>query len=197
MEVHYVIDIETLATSAAAHVLSVAAVCFTVIDGKQGDLHGFEVRVSPEGQERREIDFDTVAWWANREGVARANAFDGPSVSVKTMFKRLADFVDEHMFGGAVPYVWAKSPAFDLSILSHLEASLGNAGFELLAPHESGDVGSVRFPFRAWRDVRTAAMVLAEQPQRTQPEHVAFFDAYYEALVVREFLAMRDKCDED
>ena len=66
------IDLETLATSPNATILSIAGVRFNYNKEYRNitspyDMDYFYCRVDPESQPTRDIDDETVAWWAQQE----------------------------------------------------------------------------------------------------------------------------------
>lgn len=117
---HIMIDIETLDTVETAVILSIAAVRFDIVTGEVEDDLAFYQRIDIQGQldVGRTISVDTLTWWMRQSDEARNEAFGHERSSLamalndlKGMFMS-SNKVDEH-------YVWANSPAFDLTILKH------------------------------------------------------------------------------
>lgn len=125
------IDIETLARSERAVVISLGAVAFDAEvpapDGTEG-LPMFYTAIQFEDQKDREINAETVRWWMNQNADAQHAAFtteastnfhDGQMGTARALFG-LREFIQFQ--AGADRKVWAKSPSFDLNILENLYA---------------------------------------------------------------------------
>jgi hypothetical protein len=125
------IDIETLATSPRAVVLSIGALAFDAESPAPDGTHGlpmFYTALQFEDQKGRDIDPATVRWWMNQKADAQHAAF---TTEASTDFHEgymgtvdalagLADFV--RFNAGSAGKVWAKSPSFDCNILGTLYA---------------------------------------------------------------------------
>lgn len=116
--VHVMVDLETLATTIDAHVLTLGACVFDPLTGKLGE--SFYARLSPDGQRRR-IDYSTVLWWMEQSPEARAEVFapDGRHLPSRVY----ADFTDWICAVGA-SRLWAQDPDFDIAIVKDLARDL-------------------------------------------------------------------------
>ena len=186
-EIHHVVDIETLATTEDALVLSIGLAVVAVDGADIGTIFSAEWRIGDDSvQQGRRIEYDTVKWWATQcEHAARAQTFGRSQTSVISAFRGLLDAVEpaENYF------IWGNAPDFDMRILRHLEKSFGGVGY-LASSGRSLDDDAV-FPYWTWRDVRTARMAMPDKLPRYGIEHTAIADAEYEAECVVEFLKRR------
>jgi hypothetical protein len=110
------LDLETLATSPDAVVLSIGATAFSVQDGIAPVQ--FYAVISLTEQDERRIDPDTVNWWMNqcRANPDAGDVFEGPRESVVSALERLNVYINTFGGGG----VWANGPDFDCVILRTL-----------------------------------------------------------------------------
>lgn len=157
------VDIETLATTPDAAIVSIGAVAFDE-NGLGETLH---ISVSPESCRKhgRRVDKETVRWWERQPDEASHILHGGRTLPAA--LAELAGFVD------GVGELWANSPAFDAVIL---ESAFRACDAE--APWE----------YYQWRDVRTLRKCLPTWPDeltRGGVEHDALDDARYQARCVR------------
>ena len=86
------IDLETLATSPNALVLTIAGIRFNYLENYSRidspyELDYFYCRVDTESQPTREINDDTVAWWAKQEELIQGRfAKDRPTYAQMIKF---------------------------------------------------------------------------------------------------------------
>ena len=111
------VDLETLATSPNATILTIAGVRFNFNREYRNienpyDMDYFYCRVDPESQPTRDIDDDTVAWWAKQEEDIKIEAFS-PEDRLSLEDAMLAF---NHWAAGADRY-WANGATFDFPIL--------------------------------------------------------------------------------
>jgi hypothetical protein len=119
------IDLETLATSPDATVLTIGAIRFNkdkdynhVTDPFSMDY--FYCRVDTESQPNREINDDTLAWWAQQTPEVRDEAF------CETDRLSLSDAMTAFNFWARTgERYWANGAAFDFPILESCNRSLG------------------------------------------------------------------------
>ncbi len=116
---HVMIDIETLAQTPDAHILSVAARAFNPRRGTV-DREGFSLCVGEAGQEGRNISRGTVGWWLRQSEEARKEAFKG-MLSLPEVLGKLSEYMGRFQLQG----VWACGPSFDLVILAHAYREAG------------------------------------------------------------------------
>jgi 3' exoribonuclease, RNase T-like len=119
------IDIETLATSPDSVILTIAGIKFDVTKTYDNvsdpfSLDYFYCRVDTESQEKRFIDENTLAWWAQQAEDVRAEAFDPtdrlPVADAMTAFNYWAQNTERY---------WANGAAFDFPILETMNKQLG------------------------------------------------------------------------
>lgn len=108
------IDIETLATSANAYVLSIGAVAFNK-DTHEIDA-GVHFALAPNEQ-RRAVSFSTVKWWLAQGKAAQEAAFAG-STPTTLALRQLGAYIGQNCTSKC--RVWANGPQFDLVILRSL-----------------------------------------------------------------------------
>jgi hypothetical protein len=162
------IDLETLATSVDAVILTLGAVKFdSYSDTDPWDPVYLKLEIDPQLELGRVVSDDTLAWWGKQTAEAQAEAFDEQNrislADAVAEIRRAVAHCDE---------VWAQGPQFDISMLELLFRSLGEP-----VPWSYGQV----------RDSRT---LLGASPDcRIFPEqaHNSLADAYCQALSVRAF----------
>jgi len=163
------IDIETLATSDKALVLSIGAVAFGAYEG--GIDEGIHIALDPKGQPMREINADTVRWWMAQDPATRARAFTG-TVGPAEALGMLAGYIRGKAKGALV---WANGPQFDLVILRSLARDCD---------------GMITWHYRDERDFRTLASVArgfdAVPPAKNTTKHDALADAMWQAEAVQK-----------
>lgn len=163
---HYCIDLETLATTPDAHVLSIGVAWWAEGAAEVGGSFGCQVS---DYQPDRRIDPSTVRWWLQQSDEARAR-FSGDNGTalhrvVGRLKKRLAD----------AKGVWTNDPSFDAAVLFHAARQWG-----IEAP----------WPYWLNRCVRTAKAALpAEEVRRIYADrkgaaHSAESDAVTQAQLV-------------
>jgi len=162
------IDIETLATSERAVVLSIGACQFSLAEARIVESNCFYVTLGAESQKNREIDPSTVIWWMRQDSRAREEWID----SKKPLANGLAE-LSGWLQLNKVSAVWANSPTFDLTILRHAYVSMGFP---------------VPWHFRDERDVRTlvqmgklAGVKKVSDAERRGVAHNALDDAKHQA----------------
>lgn len=168
------IDIESLAVSPDATVLTIGAIKFY----RRGELQSmdkyekFYVRVDPASCESigSYTDPDTVKWWNSQSESARYEALEHPDrVPIQTALTKLSEWI------GNSKVIWANSPSFDCVIL---ESAYRKCGREP--------------PWRFWliRDCRTifdlAGIRKCDLPDGE--EHHALHDCYRQIVGVKRAL---------
>lgn len=132
------IDIETWAKSDSAVIRAIGLVVFDPCAQDNDSVRLIDCRHSIDQQlERgREIDPETVEWWRGQE-LTLSNAiatgrteylnsvFTAETMlSITDVITALAGYARETSRNGRIT-VWARSPSFDLKIISHLYQSMG------------------------------------------------------------------------
>lgn len=159
---HVMIDLETLATTADAVVVSLGAVKF---DNKKIDNRGFYTPISVESNLTygRRISEDTLAWWMKQSDAARA-VFNEPNETLESALDQLVSWI-----GKDDPIIWSNGASFDIPILEHAFAQVG-----------------ITVPWKFWnsRCYRTIkGLAKAKQIKYAGPavKHNALSDAYAQA----------------
>lgn len=160
------IDIETLATTPNAAILSVGAVFFDV----NGNLGAeFEMAVNMRSAiEKRFVCKNTLAWWKKQPEEARSKAFYGHA-SMEKMLVDLYQFIAQ---GGSEVRVWGNGPTFDITILEH---AFDQYGYR--CPWKF-------FNVRCCRTVEDLSMLNRGDFEREGTHHSALDDAKYQAKYI-------------
>jgi hypothetical protein len=163
------IDLETLATSTDAVILTIGAVKFDPFgsDIKEPAMDSFYVKVDIDSCDELGLvsNDDTIAWWAQQSKEAQAEAFEGDDrVHIREAFDRL------YKFCWGAKRVWSNGAAFDVPICEHVYKKLNKA---------------IPWSFWAVRDVRTA-FDLGINPNRPPVmAHHALQDAWNQAVGIQ------------
>jgi hypothetical protein len=163
------IDLETLATSTDAVILTIGAVRFDPFgsDIKEPAMDSFYVKVDIDSCDELGLvsNDDTIAWWAQQSKEAQAEAFEGGDrVHIREAFDRL------YKFCWGAKRVWSNGAAFDVPICEHVYKKLNKA---------------IPWSFWAVRDVRTA-FDLGINPNRPPVmAHHALQDAWNQAVGIQ------------
>ena len=163
------IDLETLATSTDAAILTIGAVKFDPFgsDIKEPAMDSFYVKVDIDSCDELGLvsNDDTIAWWAQQSKEAQAEAFEGDDrVHIREAFDRL------YKFCWGAKRVWSNGAAFDVPICEHVYKKLNKA---------------IPWSFWAVRDVRTA-FDLGINPNRPPVmAHHALQDAWNQAVGIQ------------
>jgi hypothetical protein len=163
------IDLETLATSTDAAILTIGAVKFDPFGSeiKEPAMDSFYCRVDLDSCDRIGLvtNDDTIAWWANQSKEAQEAAFDPTDrLQIEDAFAQL------YKFCWGAKRVWSNGSCFDIMICEHVFKKVGRA-----------------IPWKFWeiRDVRTA-FDLGINPQRPPvTAHHALEDAYNQAIGIQ------------
>ena len=136
---HIMVDIETLGNQPGSLILSIAAMEFSFDPQKKGD--SFYVKIDVEDAQRHglKINADTVLWWMKQSEEARQEVINqSNAVPLVDALARFESFANRGRTTN--PYLWAKSPRFDLGILGDAYRKIGRI---------------IPWSFRNERDVRT------------------------------------------
>jgi hypothetical protein len=107
------IDIETLAVSPDATILTIAAQCFDPFRRGYLEQHQYYARITLDSQPDRSIQDSTVEWWATQPEAAAEAFAEEDRVS-------LPDALDElHKLCWKSNLIWMNGPTFDATILEH------------------------------------------------------------------------------
>ncbi|MDQ1150182.1 hypothetical protein QE382_002166 [Sphingobacterium zeae] len=111
------IDLESLDTKDSTAILSIAAQAFNIETGEVcPDNFYATLNYERQIQEGRTISVDTMLWWGKQSEEAKEEAFGGNMPLWEALIE-LRRYFNKYCYTDR--YVWAKAPAFDLSILKH------------------------------------------------------------------------------
>ena len=163
---HLMIDLETLATSPDAAILTIGACKF---NPHGTDIHStYYERIILETQEgyERVINEDTLSWWSQQDKQIQEDAFgEGEDrIDLKDAMKKL------YTFGLGTSNVWSHGSIFDVVIVEDVCRSLQQA---------------VTWKFWEVRDTRTL-FDLADISVRIEGKHNALTDAVAQAKAVQQ-----------
>ena len=165
------LDIETLATSPDAVVLTFGAIKFDPFNPsiQMSDGIYFRINVDEQIDLGRRVDEGTVAWWGTQSAEVREEALgETDRVSLEDFTKALNKFVV-----GATR-IWAQGPVFDIVILENLYRQIGKP-----APWQ----------YYAIRDSRTLLKALGDDRKGGALLHNALADAVSQAGAVQGAVA--------
>ena len=163
---HLMIDLETLATTPDAAVLTIGACKF---DPRAKEIHStFYERIKLESQEGygRVINEDTLTWWSQQDPQIQEDAFgEGDDrIDLKDAMKKL------YTFGLGTTNVWSHGSIFDVVIIEDICRSFQQA---------------VTWKFWEVRDTRTL-FDLAKVDVRIEGKHNALTDAVAQSQAVQK-----------
>ena len=161
------LDIETLATSPDAVVLTFGAIKFDPFDTSKEMSDGIYFRLDVDEQIDlgRRVDQGTVAWWGTQSAEVREEALgETDRASLDDFTKALNKFVV-----GATR-IWAQGPVFDIVILENLYRQIGKP-----APWQ----------YYSIRDSRTLLKALGDDRKGGALLHNALADAVSQAEAVQ------------
>jgi hypothetical protein len=169
MNTDIMIDLETLATSTDAAILTIGAVKFDPFGSeiKEPAMDSFYCKVDLDSCDELGLvtNDDTIAWWANQSKEAQEAAFDPEGrIHIRDAFQQL------YKFCWGAKRVWSNGVGFDIIICEHVFKKLNKA-----------------VPWKFWetRDVRTA-FDLGINPQRPPvTAHHALEDAWNQAVGIQ------------
>jgi len=166
---HLMVDMETMAVSPNAVVLSLGAVHFNPWGNGYGDKIYFKINLDDQDALGREIDPSTLEWWGRQDPAIMEEAFSEEGrIS-------LVDAMDQfHKFAWGCDAFWSHGATFDLVILENIYRQLGKP-----------------LPWNYWqlRDTRTL-FDLGYDPDMPQgSKHDALQDAIRQSVGVQNIYA--------
>jgi hypothetical protein len=163
------IDLETLATSTDAQILSIGAVRFDPFgkDVGEPDMDSFYVRVDIDScNDKGLVSSDsTIEWWSQQSKEAQEEAFNPEGrIHVRDAFNQL------YKFCWGAKRVWANGSVFDIVICENVFNRLQKA-----------------IPWQYWqiRDVRTAFDLGIDPKRPPVLKHHALEDAWNQAVGIQ------------
>lgn len=165
MAKHLMVDMETLAVSPNAVVLSLGAVHFDPYSTGHSDSIYFRIDIDDQDKLGREIDPNTLDWWAKQDPAIMEEAFS-PDNRIS-----LVDAMDQfHKFAWGCSAFWSHGATFDLVMIENIYRQLNKA-----------------LPWNYWqlKDTRTL-FGLGHDPDMPQgSKHDALQDAIRQAVGVQ------------
>lgn len=163
------IDLETLATSSNAAILTIGAVKFDPFgkDIEEPEMDSFYVKVDLDSCHEFGLDVsdDTVAWWASQSKEAQEEAFGTEGrVHVREAFDQL------YKFCWGSKRVWSNGAGFDIVICENIFKKLQK---------------SIPWSFWQVRDVRTAFDLGIDPKRPPVLAHHALQDAWNQAVGIQ------------
>lgn len=159
------VDMETMAVSPNAVVLSLGAVHFNPYDSGIIDEIYFKIDLDDQDRLHREIDPNTLDWWSKQDPAIMEEAFD-PKGRLP-----LEEAINQfHKFAWGCTAFWSHGATFDLVIIENLYKQLNKP-----------------LPWQYWqlRDTRTL-FDLGHDPEMPQgSKHDALADAIRQAVGVQ------------
>jgi hypothetical protein len=165
MAKHLMIDMETLAVSPNAVVLSLGAVHFNPYGNGYSDKIYFRISIDDQDALGREVDPDTLDWWGRQAADIQDEAFS-PDDRIS-----LADAMDRfHKFAWGCDAFWSHGATFDLVIIENIYRQLGKP-----------------LPWNFWqlRDTRTLFDLGYDPDMPKNSKHDALQDAIRQSVGVQ------------
>lgn len=165
MAKHLMVDLETLAVSPNAVILSLGAVHFDPWSTGHIDEIYFRINIDDQDRLGREIDTNTIDWWSKQDPEVMEEAFN-PNGRIS-----LVDAMNHfHKFAWGCNAFWSHGSTFDLVIIENVYRQLNKS-----------------VPWQYWqlRDTRTL-FGLGHDPEMTkESKHDALADAIRQAQGVQ------------
>lgn len=165
MTKHLMVDLETLATTPNAAILSLGAVTFDPNSNQIYDELYYKVELESFDGLDSFIDDNTIEWWSKQDPAAQEEAFDpNDRIDIRTVMDEFYKFcIGSSKF-------WSHGSIFDIIILEHYYRQIGKP-----------------YPWKFWevRDTRTL-FDLGMDPEMPQAnKHHALEDARRQAIGVQ------------
>ena len=174
MAKHLMVDMETMAVSPNAVVLSLGAVHFNPYGNGYGDKIYFRIDLDDQDKLGREIDPNTIEWWSKQDPKVMEEAFS-PDNRIP-----LVEAMDRfHKFAWGCDAFWSHGAPFDLVIIEDLCRQLERP-----------------MPWNFWqlRDTRTIFDLGFDPEMPQDKKHDALQDAIRQAIGVQNvFRKIKEK----
>ena len=162
------LDIETLATTPDAVVMSVGVVKFDPHTGTPYNKTLWRPDIDEQTERDRHVSESTLEWWAKQPDHIQEDAFsDEGRIPVTEFMKEL------NRYCVGADKIWCQGPQFDMLILENLYIQYGH-----------------HFGWQFWQimDCRTLFQLMPVDPRKAiqQDLHSADADAYYQAIGVQQ-----------
>ena len=165
MAKHMMVDLETMAVSPSAVVLTLGAVHFNPYGTGYSDKIYFRINIDDQDVLNREIDPSTIDWWSKQDPAIMEEAFSSDNRIP------LVDAIDQfHKFAWGCSAFWSHGSVFDIVILENIYRQLGKP-----------------VPWQYWqiRDTRTLFDLGFDPDMPTASKHNALEDAIRQAVGVQ------------
>jgi len=165
MTKHLMVDMETMAVTPNAVVLSLGAVHFNPYGSGYSDKIYFRVSIDDQDALGREVDPKTIEWWGQQDPAIMEEAFS-PDNRIP-----LVDAMDQfHKFAWGCDRFWSHGATFDLVMLENIYRQLNKP-----------------LPWNYWqlRDTRTLFDLGFDPDMPTGSKHDALQDAIRQAAGVQ------------
>ncbi len=162
------LDIETLATTPDAVVMSVGVVKFDPHTGTPYNKTLWRPDIDEQTERDRHVSESTLEWWSKQADHIQEDAFsDEGRIPVTEFMKEL------NRYCVGADKIWCQGPQFDMLILENLYIQWGH-----------------HFGWQFWQvmDCRTLFQLMPQDPRKAiqQDLHSADADAYYQAIGVQQ-----------
>ena len=165
MAKHLMVDLETLAVSPDALVLSLGAVHFDPYSDEIMDTLYFKIDIDDQDRLGREVDPNTVEWWSRQDPKIMEEAF---SIDNRVP---LTEAIDRfHKFAWGCTAFWSHGATFDLVILEDIYRQLNKP---------------LSWNFWQLRDTRTLFDLGFDANMPKDSKHDALQDAIRQAIGVQ------------
>lgn len=166
---HLMLDLETMAVSPNAVVLTLGAVKFNPWGNGYGEKLYFRINIDDQDKFGREVDPNTLEWWSKQDPVVMEEAFsDNDRVPLVEAMDRF------HKFAWGCDAFWSHGATFDLVIIESLYRQLGK---------------SLPWQFWSLRDTRTLFDLGFDPDMPKGGKHDALQDAIRQAVGVQNVYA--------
>jgi len=162
---HVMLDLETLAVTPDAVIVSIGAVKFN-LDGDIDPDYFYRV-CDLDSQKDRVIQHDTLSWWMGQETAAKEVFRDPGKVQ---LFAALVDLVEWNDW--ETPLLWSNGADFDIPIINH---ALDKHSIKPMVPH---------WNHRCFRTLKNMYKHVPK-PEFIGNRHNAFADAIHQAQHVQ------------
>jgi len=173
MAKHLMVDMETMAVSPKAVVLSLGAVHFDPMGSGYSDSIYFKINLDDQDALGREIDPNTLDWWSKQDPKVMEEAFS------ELDRIPLAEAIDRfHKFAWGCDAFWSHGATFDLVIIEDIYRQLNKA-----------------LPWNYWqlRDTRTLFDLGYDPKMPTGNKHDALQDAIRQSVGVQNIFRLLDE----
>lgn len=166
MAKHLMFDLETMATSPRAVILTLGAVTFDPFTDEIFDEMYFRIDIDAQSELGREINEDTLDWWGKQDPEIMLEAFSDDRLPLDQAMDKF------HKFAWGCDKVWSHGAVFDIIIIEDLLDQMKRT-----------------VPWKFWdcRDTRTL-FDLADADMPQSAKHNALEDAKRQAIGVQNVM---------